>query len=58
MRGVAEGTFRGARWAREVFMRIEVVQPEDEKADLIIAGMPSDWLYVETSCSPSYLRTE
>lgn len=32
-----------------------MIQPEEEKANLIIA---LDWLYVETSCSPPYLRTE
>lgn len=39
-------------------MRTEVIQPEDEKANLIIAFKPLDWLYVETSCSSSYLGTE
>lgn len=57
MEGVAEGTF-GELDGREVFLRTEVVQPEDEKATLIIAIKPLDWLYVEASCSPSYLRTE
>lgn len=35
-----------------------MIQPEDEKTNLIIAFEPLDGLYVETSCSPSYLRTE
>ena len=39
-------------------MRTEVIQPEDEKGNLIIAVKPLDWLYVETSCSPSYLGTK
>lgn len=42
----------------EVFMKTEVVQTEDEKATLIIAIKPFDWLYVKASCFPSYLRTE
>lgn len=35
-----------------------MIQPEEEKTTLIIAFQSLDWLYVETSCSPSYLRTE
>lgn len=42
----------------EVFMRTEVIRPEDKKGNLIIVVKPLDWLYVETSCSPSYLGTE
>lgn len=57
MEGVAGGHAEELD-GREVFMRPEVVQPEDEKAILIIAIKPLDWLYVEASCSPSCLRTE
>lgn len=39
-------------------MKTEVIQPEDEKPGLIIVVKPLNLLYVETSCSLSYLRTE